>query len=46
MMEKEGLISNDPLSPKVNSLVQMLKKELTELNEMFTKNYALTKGTL
>lgn len=46
MMEKEGLISNDPNAPKVNSLVQKLKVELRDLQRSLLGNDAIKKGTL
>lgn len=46
MMEKEGLISNDPNAPKVNSLVQKLKAELRDLQRSLLGNDWIKKGTL
>lgn len=46
LMEKEGLISQDPNAPKVNSLVQKLKSELKNLQGLFGEDWRIKKGTL
>lgn len=46
LFEKEGLITMDANSPKVNSLVKRLKDELHTLKNSLTGSYQLIQGTL